>query len=231
MQTIFPQELFRVGPIVFTDTLVVSLVVSLVLVSGGALAVRHPGTRERLSVVYEFLESWIRDMSTADAGKLVPLVLTIWLFLLPANLVGLVPGVGSPTRDLSLTAALAMVAFLGGHVIAFQAHRFSYLKQYLEPNPLLLPFNVMGEVTRTVALALRLFGNELSGHLIIAIVVYLAGLLIPVPLMLLSVLTGVVQAYIFGVLTLVFAASSLEAVQPMAAKAAETENGVDHDRQ
>ena len=85
-----------------------------------------------------------------------------------------------------------------------------FLLKYLEPNPLLLPFNIIGEASRTVALALRLFGNMLSGTLVGAIFVYLAGLLIPVPLMLLSALTAVVQAYIFGVLTLVFAASSLE---------------------
>ena len=80
----------------------------------------------------------------------------------------------------------------------------------MEPTPLLLPLNVIGELSRTFALALRLFGNMLSGTLVSAIVLYVAGLLVPVPLMLLSVLTSVVQAYIFGVLTLVFAASSLQ---------------------
>jgi F-type H+-transporting ATPase subunit a len=119
------------------------------------------------------------------------------------------PGVASPTRDLSLTAALALVSFSSGHIHAIRVHGVSYLRHYIEPSPFLLPFNVIGEIGRTIALALRLFGNMLSGHLVIAIVLYLAGLLLPVPLMLLGVLTGLVQAYIFGVLTLVFAASSL----------------------
>jgi F-type H+-transporting ATPase subunit a len=136
---------------------------------------------------------------------------SLWLFIGVANLVGLLPLLSSPTRDLSLTAALALVSFGAGHVFAFRRAGMAYLRRYIEPSPFLLPFNVIGEISRTVAMALRLFGNMLSGTLIGAIAVYLAGLLIPVPLMLLGVLTGVVQAYIFGVLTLVFAAGSAEA--------------------
>ncbi len=108
---------------------------------------------------------------------------------------------------------MAAIAFVAGHVHAYRKRGLSYLRQYISPNPLLLPLNILGEATRTLALALRLFGNMLSGTLVGAIVVALAGLLVPVPLMLLSVLTAVVQAYIFGVLTLVFAASSLETAE------------------
>ena len=109
-----------------------------------------------------------------------------------------------------MTVSLALIAFLAGHVYAYRAQGIRYLKHYLEPSRLLLPFNIIGELSRTVALALRLFGNMLSGHLIGAILVFLVGLPIPVPLLLLSVLTSVVQAYIFGVLTLVFTASSMQ---------------------
>ena len=204
-----PAELARVGPVVLTDTLVTSVIIGALLVALGAVLVRNDTTRGVLEVVYEALERSILDMVQVDARPLVPLILTFWVFLLALNLAGLVPGVSTPTRDLSITVSLALIAFFAGHVNAIRAEGLRYLRHYIEPNPLLLPFNVIGELSRTVALALRLFGNMLSGHLVAAILVYLAGFLVPVPLMVLSVLTAVVQAYIFGVLTLVFAASSL----------------------
>jgi len=206
----FARPLFEVGGFVVTDTILVSLLISLMLVVFGRVALVIPRARASLEVVYDMLEGAILKMTTSEVAPLVPLVLTQWLFLGAANLAGLVPRVASPTRDLSLTAALAVIAFLAGHVHAARTRGIAYLRQYIEPNPILLPFNIIGELSRTIALALRLFGNMLSGHLIGAILVYLVGLLVPVPLMLLSVLTAVVQAYIFGVLTLVFAASSAE---------------------
>lgn len=210
-ERIFARELLRVGPLVFTDTLLVSVLLSSALVLAAAWLGRSPRARPALTIVYGALERAITDMVQVDARPLLPLILTQWLFIVLANLLGLVPGVGSPTRDLSVTTALALVAFFSGHYFAFRARGIGYLKSYAEPNVFLLPFNVIGELSRTLALSLRLFGNMLSGHLIGAILVYLAGLLLPVPLMLLSVLASIVQGYIFGVLTLVFTASSMQA--------------------
>ena len=209
----FPSPLWSIGPLVVTDSMFVMLVLSVLLAGGGALALRAPRARAVLEMGYEALERSIVATTTADVSALVPLILTLWVFLALANLVSLAPGVASPTRDLSLAAALAVVSFSAGHVHAIRTHGLAYLRHYLEPSPFLLPFNIIGEIGRTIALALRLFGNMLSGQLVIAIVLYLAGLLLPVPLMLLGVLTGLVQAYIFGVLTLVFAASSLQEAQ------------------
>lgn len=205
----FPTVLFQLGPLAVTDTIAASVVLSLLLVVVGRLLVVLPRARASAEVIYDFLETAVKDLSTADVTRLVPLVLTLWLFLGASALVGIVPGVMSPTRDLSLAAALATVSFLAGHLYALREQGFSYLRSYVEPSPLLLPFNVIGEITRTIALALRLFGNMLSGSLIGAIAVYLAGLFVPIPLMLLGLLSGLVQAYIFGVLTLVFAVSAL----------------------
>ncbi|GAB5545602.1 MAG: F0F1 ATP synthase subunit A [Sandaracinaceae bacterium] len=207
---LLPAEVARLGPLGFTDTLLASIVVAALLIVLAAVLMRLPRARAALELIYEGLEQSIVEGVQVDARPLVPLVLTQWAFLVVLNLMGLVPGLASPTRDLSITSALALVAFFAGHVYAFRAQGLSYLRHYIEPNPLLLPFNVIGELSRTVALALRLFGNMLSGHLVVAILVYLAGVLIPVPMMLLGVLTAVVQAYIFGVLTLVFTASSMQ---------------------
>lgn len=210
----FPRTLFHLMGFQVTETVVESLGVTLALLLLAVLARRSERFRGVLELVYESLEQSIADTVSVDVRPLVPLVLSLWLFIGAANLVGLVPGLRSPTGDLSMTAALAVVAFLAGHLYAFQQEGFGYLRHYLEPSPWLLPLNVVGELSRTLALALRLFGNALSGNLIAAIAVYLAGLLLPVPLMVLSLLTGLVQAYIFGVLTLVFAASSVAVRSP-----------------
>lgn len=218
-QGLFPGEVLRLGPLSITDSVVVSLLISLLLVLVSALLMRSARSRGVLELVYETLERAIVEMVAVDVRPLVPLILTLWLFIGAANLVGLIPGVGSPTRDLSVTTSLSLVALLSGHYYAFAAHGPSYVRGYLEPHVLLLPFNVLGEISRTVALSLRLFGNMLSGQLIAAILVYLVGVLLPVPLLLLSVLTSLVQAYIFGVLTLVFAASSIETTRAITARA------------
>ena len=210
MIPIFPEVIARFGPIVITDTVVVSAILSLLLVVGLRITLAIPKARRVLEIAYDALEANLYAMVDVDIRPLVPLILTLWLFIGVANLVGVVPGVSSPTRDLSLAAALALIGFVAGHVHAIAQRGARYLRRYVEPTPLLLPFNLIGELSRTIALALRLFGNMLSGTLIAAIAVYLAGALIPVPLLLLGVLTSLVQAYIFGVLTLVFAASSLE---------------------
>ena len=217
--TPFPVELFRLGRFVVTDAMLVSALISLGLVGGIRLLMLAPSWRLTLEIIYEALEDTILRMTRADARPLVPLVLTQWLFIGVANLVGLLPGVQSPTRDLSLAASRALVSFVAGHVYAYRQSGLAYLKHYVEPNALLLPFNILGELSRTLALALRLFGNMMSGALVGAIFLYLVGLLVPVPLMLLSALTAVVQAYIFGVLTLVFAVGSLEATHPAQEKA------------
>lgn len=208
--TILPRVVVQIGPLGLTDTLLTSIALALALMVAAAALMRFERTREWLELTYESLERSILETVRVDAQPLVPLILTLWLFLLVANLAGIVPGLSSPTRDLSISAALALVSFFAGHVYAFRAHGFAYLKHYIEPSPLLLPLNIIGELSRTIALALRLFGNMVSGHLVTAIVVLLAGLLVPIPLLLLSVLTTVVQAYIFGILTLVFAASAMQ---------------------
>ena len=121
----------------------------------------------------------------------------------------------SPTADFSTTAALAVIVFLAVPFYGIRARGFrGYLRHYLEPSPLLLPFEIITEFSRTLALAVRLFGNVMSEELIIAVLLLLAGLLVPVPMMMLAVLTGVVQAYIFAVLTVVYLSAAVRAAQP-----------------
>lgn len=216
---LFPPVLFRLGPVEVSSTVAYSLIVSAVLI-GFALLVRY-GLGRRMSgwqVAAEFLidhlEGVMRDMFACDPRPYTPLVVTLALFIGTANLIGLAPGMQAPTADFSTTAALAAVVFLAVPFYGVRARGLrGYLRHYLEPTPLLLPLEIITEFSRTLALAIRLFGNVMSEELIIAVLLLIAGLLVPVPLMLLAIITGLVQAYIFAVLTVVYLSAAVRAHQ------------------
>jgi F-type H+-transporting ATPase subunit a len=147
----------------------------------------------------------------------MPFVATLWVFIVTANLVGVIPGVHGPTGDLSLTAALAILVFLSVHWYGIRIHGFkTYLRHYLEPNPILLPFHVVSEISRTVALAVRLFGNIFSLEMAALLVLLVAGFLVPVPVLALHIVEALVQAYIFGMLALIYIAGGIQSLEPKA---------------
>jgi F-type H+-transporting ATPase subunit a len=212
--------LLRLGPVEVTSTVVYSLIASLVLI-GLALLVRmglgrrSSGWAVAAEYLVEHFEDLMRDMFGRDPRPFTPLVVTLVLFIATANLLGLVPGLRSPTADISATAALAVLVFFAVPVYGVRARGVrGYLKHYLEPTPWLLPFEIITELSRTLALAVRLFGNVMSEELVIAVLLSLAGLLVPVPMMLLAVLTSLVQAYIFAVLTVVYLSAAVRAQTP-----------------
>lgn len=154
--------------------------------------------------------------------QVLPFVATLWLFVLTANLVGLVPGLESPTRDLSATSALAVLVFASTHWFGIRAHGLRHhLRHYLEPSPILLPFHIISELTRTLALAIRLFGNIMSLDMAALLVLLIAGFLVPVPLLMLHVIEAIVQAYIFGMLALIYIAGAVESQAPSSSSSAE----------
>jgi F-type H+-transporting ATPase subunit a len=143
--------------------------------------------------------------------RLLPFVGTLWIFLVVANLSGLVPGVHAPTRDLSATAALAILVFFAAHWYGIRIQGFrAYLRHYLTPSPILLPFHLISEITRTVALAMRLFGNIMSLEMAALLILMVAGFLAPVPILMLHVVEALVQAYIFGMLALIYVAGGIQ---------------------
>ena len=157
------------------------------------------------------LQDAIEGAAPGHAARLLPFIGTLWLFIAAANLIGLVPGLASPTGDLSLTVALAMLVFVSVHWFGIRIDGLMvYLKHYLDPNPILLPFHLLGEITRTLALAVRLFGNMMSLELAALLVLLVAGFLAPVPLLMLHIVEALVQAYIFGMLALVYVAGALQ---------------------
>lgn len=207
---------WRLGPIVLGESIWLSGVASVLL---GCLAwwVRR-GIRagRRLPVAVELGYMLMRDavadvVAPADVPRVLPFIGTLWMFVLVANLLGLVPGLSSPTGDLSVTVALAVIVFVAVHVYGIRANGWkAYLRHYLAPSPILLPFHLISEVTRTLALAIRLFGNMMSLEMAAMLVLLVAGLLVPVPLLLLHIVEALVQAYIFGMLALIYVASALE---------------------
>lgn len=153
----------------------------------------------------------IRAAAPQHAEQLLPFIGSLWIFLIVANLCGLIPGLDSPTRDLSATSALAVLVFLSVHWYGIRTQGLrNYLRHYLSPSPILLPFHLISEVTRTVALAIRLFGNMMSLEMAALLVLMVAGFLAPVPLLMLHIVEALVQAYIFGMLALIYVAGGIQ---------------------
>jgi F-type H+-transporting ATPase subunit a len=192
----------------------------MLLLSGGAWLVTRrlqltPGRYQTiLEGVVEAACSAIEGMQPTHARRLLPLIATLWIFLVAANLIGLVPGLHSPTEDLSLTSALAIIVFVSVHWYGIRINGLrAYLRHYLSPTPLMLPFHVLSEITRTLALAVRLFGNMMSLDMAALLVLMVAGFLAPVPILMLHIVEALVQAYIFGILALIYIASGLQSQQ------------------
>jgi len=211
---LFPSVVLQIGPVQVTETVVYSLLVSGLLV-GFALVARIGLTRRVTSwqiaaeFLVEHLEGVMRDMFECDPKPYTPLVATLALYIGTANLFGLLPQMHSPTADFSTTSALALIVFLAVPYYGIRARGVGgYLKHYLQPTPLMLPLELISEFSRTLALAVRLFGNIVSEELVIAVLVGLAGLF-AIPIMMLSVLTGLVQAYIFAVLSVVYLSAAV----------------------
>jgi len=206
------------GPVSLNQTLVYTWLVMALLFFFSWLATRRLTTGEHLPRWQNVLESTvlgilgqIRDVNRKDPERLLPFLGSLFLFIALSNLLSVVPGFHPPTGSLSTTTALASCVFVAVPVYGIsQAGLKNYLCNYLRPTPLMLPFNLMGELSRTLALAVRLFGNVMSGTMVAAILLAIAPLLFPVLMQLLGLLTGLVQAYIFAILAAVYIAAGLE---------------------
>lgn len=202
--------LFHIGPVGITRPAVTTWGIMLALTLVCWLVTRRlqkqPGARQAvLELIVTGIEQQIREIIRKDARPYLPLLGTLFIFLATANLSGLLPGVEAPTGKLETPAALALIVFLSVHYYGVRARGFrGYLASFAEPKLIMLPLNILSEITRTLSLMLRLFGNIMSGEFVIALVVALAGLFVPIPLMVLEILVSLVQAYIFTVLATVF---------------------------
>jgi len=194
------------------------------------VALRRPDNiwRTLAETLYGMVENTVREVLPRHYPQVAPLIGTLWVFLVVANLIGLVPGLHSPTADLSITSALALIVFISVHWFGIRYCGLrAYLRHYLSPSPILLPFHLISEITRTLALAIRLFGNIMSLEMAALLVLLVAGFLVPVPLLVLHIIEALIQAYIFGVLALLYIATALESQnsqQPSAEPESPTRN-------
>ncbi|WP_237065020.1 F0F1 ATP synthase subunit A [Microbulbifer guangxiensis] len=216
---LFPQVLFQLGPVTITSTVLTTWAIMIVL-GVAAWLVSHrlrelPGQIQAAAEgIVVTIEDAIRAVAPQHVSLLLPFIGTLWIFLVVANLSGLLPGIHSPTRDLSATAALAILVFLSVHWFGIRSQGLrSYLRHYLTPSPILLPFHIISEITRTVALAVRLFGNIMSLEVAALLVLLVAGFLAPIPILMLHIIEALVQAYIFGMLALIYVAGGLQSQQ------------------
>ena len=217
------------GFVRITATLVYTWVTMLLLVIGSRLITRgiRGGTevsrgQHALEAIFEIMKSQIEQVSRRDASRYLPFVGTLFLFIFVSNVLGIVPGYISPTGSLNTTIALAFCVFLAVPFFGVSSQGFGpYLKQYLEPTFIMLPFNIVSEITRTLSLAIRLYGNVMSANVIIAILLTVVPFLFPVVMQVLGLLTGVIQAYIFAILAIVYIASAVSSDDGAAGKPVE----------
>lgn len=167
-----------------------------------------------LELFATWIEGTVAEVVDEDPSPYVPLIGTLMIFIAVSDCLSAIPYLRPPTSELSTTIALALVVFVAVPYFGIRRHGlWNYLRRYAQPTPLLLPLNIMGELTRTLALSIRLFGNVMSGQMIGAIILLVAGFLVPIPLLLLGLLTGLIQAYIFGILAAVYIAAAVSVTQ------------------
>jgi F-type H+-transporting ATPase subunit a len=209
------KALVRIGPVPITEPVVVTWGLMAALAVGGwfatrSLALKPSRFQAALELVVTTIAGQISATMRVSPPRYVPLIGTLFLFILTANWSSLIPGIEPPTAHIETDAALGLIAFLAIIYFGVGVRGFGgYLKTFAEPSFVMIPLNLVETITRTFSLVVRLFGNVMSGVFIIGIVLSLAGLLVPIPLMALELLTGAIQAYIFTILVMVFIGSAV----------------------
>src|ERR1700728_4841284 len=211
-QMIFWQQ----GFLKLNATIVFTWGLMLLLAAGSKLITRKLSTdltRSRwqnlLEILVTAIEKQIEDVGLSPARKYVGFLGTLFLFVATASLCTVIPGYQPPTSSLSTTTALALCVFVAVPLFGIADLGLGgYLKSYVQPTVIMLPFNIISEFSRTLALAVRLFGNMMSGSMIVAILLTLTPFFFPLVMTLLGLLTGMVQAYIFSILAAVYIAAA-----------------------
>jgi F-type H+-transporting ATPase subunit a len=206
---------FHLGPVPISEAVLATWGIMIVMVLGSIVLTRRLAldpskTQSVLELIVETVDSQVRDTMQADPGPYRAFIGTLFLFIFVANWTTLIPSVEPPTAHLETDAGLALLVFLAVIWFGVRAGGVSgYLKTFATPSVIMIPLNFIESITRTFSLLVRLFGNVMSGVFMIGIVLSLAGLLVPIPLMALDLLTGAVQAYIFAILAMVFIAGAI----------------------
>jgi len=202
--------------VVFTWLLMLALVIGSALVTRKlSTGLQRSGWQNLLEIVVTAIEKQIQDVGLTPPQKYIGFLGTLFLFVGAASLCTVIPGYETPTGSLSTTAALALCVFVAVPFFGIEEQGVGdYLKSYTKPTFIMLPFNIIGEVSRTLALAVRLFGNMMSGAMIVGILLTITPFIFPILMTALGLLTGMVQAYIFSILAAVYIAAATRVRKP-----------------
>ncbi len=208
MENFFPQVVFEIFGVPVRDTVISTWIMMGLVVAVVTMARRRWPTA--LEMLVGFLSDTISDVMGRPAEPYLPFLGALAIFIAISNIIGVVPFLVSPTRDVSTPTALALTVFLSVHYFGIRARGvFGYLKSLASPI-FILPLEIIGQVSRTVSLAVRLFGNIVSTEMIVAVIFALIPLIAPLPLIGFSMFTGLLQAYIFTALATVYIGAGLE---------------------
>ncbi|MEO8362629.1 MAG: F0F1 ATP synthase subunit A [Vicinamibacteria bacterium] len=204
------------GTIVFTWGLMLMLAVGSKLVTRRlSMDLTRSPWQNFLEIIVTGIEKQIEEVGLRHPEKYLGFLGTLFLFVGLASLCTVIPGYEPPTGSLSTTVALALCVFVAVPLFGIEERGLGgYLKSYVEPTAIMLPFNIISEISRTLALAVRLFGNMMSGAMIIAILLTITPFLFPIVMTALGLLTGMVQAYIFTILAAVYIAAATRTQKP-----------------
>jgi len=198
------------GTIVSTWILMLVLVLSALLITRRlAMGLQRSRWQNLLEIIVSTILQQIEDVGLKQPRQYLAFLGSLFLFVAIASIATIIPSYEPPTGSLSTTAALALCVFVAVPLFGIRAHGLrGYLRAYAQPTPIMLPFNIISEFSRTLALAIRLFGNMMSGSMIIAILLVVTPFIFPIVMTLLGLLTGMVQAYIFFILATVYIAAA-----------------------
>jgi F-type H+-transporting ATPase subunit a len=202
--------LFHLGPVAISRPVVTTWCIMAAMIlacrqSTRRLRLQPDGRQALLELLVAGIAQQVAEVTRKDPRPFLPLLGTLFLYLVAANLSGILPGVAAPTSRIETPMALAVIVFCSVHYFGVRARGLrGYIASFAEPNWIMLPLNLLSEITRTFSMMVRLFGNIMSGEFVIAMAVALAGLFFPIPLLIIEIIVGLVQAYIFTVLAAVF---------------------------
>jgi F-type H+-transporting ATPase subunit a len=175
----------------------------------------YPGRFQNvMEAIIGGFDSLIADTMGHHGRKFFPLIATLGLFILTANLLGIIPGFESPTANINTNAAMAIVVFFSTHVVGVMTHGFKYFKQFMGPvwwlTPLMMPIEIIGHIARPLSLTVRLFGNIMGEDLVLGVVLFLVPFLVPLPVFALMIFTSIIQTMVFMLLAMMYISGALE---------------------
>jgi F-type H+-transporting ATPase subunit a len=205
----------HIPPHVTYSWIIILILVGLGLLASRSISLVPKGAQNVFELVIGGLEDFMVEITGEEGRAFFPFIATFFLFIMFCNLIGLLPGFLSPTSNINTTLSLALCTFVYTHYLGIKYHGAKYIKHFLGPipalAPLFFPIEIIGHFARVLSLTLRLFGNIMGEDLVLAILLFLAGMfLAPLPMMFLAVFTSVVQAFVFTLLSMMYFAGSME---------------------